>query len=150
MSSFLIAVPESLVAASADLSSIGSSIRAASVAAAPSTTSVLVAAQDEVSAAVSALFGAHGRQFQSLMGQVNLFHEQFAAAVSKGSGMYVAQEVLSAAATGAGWGGNPVTALVNAAQPFGVFSPVRDLTGRSLFVNGADATTPGGSGGVGG
>lgn len=66
MTSPLTAAPAAIADASANLSNIGSSIRAASAAAAPSTTSVLVAAQDEVSAAVAALFGAHGQEFQSL------------------------------------------------------------------------------------
>jgi hypothetical protein len=48
MSSFVIASPEVLASASQDLSGIGSAIRAANVAAAPSTTSVVAAAGDGV------------------------------------------------------------------------------------------------------
>jgi PE family len=48
MSSYVIAVPESVAAAAADLSGIGSTIRAAHAAAAASTTEVLSAGQDEV------------------------------------------------------------------------------------------------------
>uniref|UniRef100_UPI00389AE058 PE family protein n=1 Tax=Mycobacterium sp. HUMS_1102779 TaxID=3383487 RepID=UPI00389AE058 len=101
MSSFLIAAPEAFVAASADLTGIGSSIRAASVVASPSTTSVMVAAQDEVSAAVAALFGAHGQQFEALIDRAGLFHDQFVQSLVSGGGLYAAQEAANAAATAA-------------------------------------------------
>ena len=74
MSSYLIAAPEALASVSADLSGIGEAIRQATSAAAPSTTSVLAAAEDEVSAAVSKLFGSYGQEFQALSAQGSLFH----------------------------------------------------------------------------
>jgi hypothetical protein len=57
MASFVIASPDVLASASQDLTWIESAIRAATAEAAPSTASVVAAAQDEVSAAISALFG---------------------------------------------------------------------------------------------
>ncbi len=57
MSSFVFAVPENLAAASASLTGLGSSIQQAHAAAAGSTTQIAAAAQDEVSAAISAVFG---------------------------------------------------------------------------------------------
>ena len=60
MSSFLRAIPESLTAAAGDLTGIGSSITTASAAAAASTTQLLPAAQDEISAAVSAIAARMG------------------------------------------------------------------------------------------
>ncbi len=57
MSSYVIALPEGLATASSDLTGIGSAIRAANAAAATSTTQVLAAGGDEVSAAIAALFG---------------------------------------------------------------------------------------------
>ena len=59
--SFVIAAPEFIAAASSDLTSIESTISAANAAAAASTTEVLAAGADDVSAAISALFGAHGQ-----------------------------------------------------------------------------------------
>ena len=52
----------------------------------------------------------------------------------------------------AGDGGlDPLTGLVEFAQPFGIFSPVEAITGRSLFVNGATgASGLSGSGAAGG
>ncbi len=55
--SFVIAVPDIMGAAAADLSSLGSTINGANAAAAVPTTALLPAAGDEVSAAIAALFG---------------------------------------------------------------------------------------------
>ena len=65
MSSFVSAAPEALAGASADLSGIGEAIREATSAAAPSTMGIVPAALDEVSAAIAALFGAHGQAYQA-------------------------------------------------------------------------------------
>ena len=56
--SFVSVVPEVVVAAGADLTSIGEAIRYANTAAATPTTAVLAAAGDEVSAAIAALCSA--------------------------------------------------------------------------------------------
>ena len=92
MSSFLIAAPEALASASADLSGIGEAIRAATSAAAPSTTSVVAAAEDEISAAVSKLFGGYGQEFQALSAQSGLFHAQFVQSLASGGTAYAAAE----------------------------------------------------------
>ncbi len=68
MSSFLVAMPEALASASADLTSLGSTIGEANAAAAGPITQVAAAAQDEVSAAISALFGNYGQEYQALSG----------------------------------------------------------------------------------
>ena len=54
--SYVIAAPELLAAAAADVAGIGSSLSAAHGVAAAPTTAVMAAAQDEVSAAVASLF----------------------------------------------------------------------------------------------
>lgn len=59
--SFVIAVPETIAAAATDLADLGSTIAGANAAAAANTTSLLAAGADEISAAIAALFGAHGR-----------------------------------------------------------------------------------------
>ena len=58
--SFVVAVPEVLGTAAADLTSIGSRIDAANAAAATPTTGILAAAEDEVSAAIADLAHASG------------------------------------------------------------------------------------------
>src|ERR1700704_3225661 len=96
MSSYLIATPEAFAAASSDLTGIGSAIRAANAAAAGSTTQVLAAAGDEVSGAISALFGSYAQQYQALSAQTALFHDQFVQALSSGGLMYAATEAANA------------------------------------------------------
>ena len=75
--SYVIAAPELMTSAATDLSNIGSALSAARAAAATSTTGVLTAAEDEVSAAIASLFSAHGQGFQALGAQAAAFHEQF-------------------------------------------------------------------------
>ena len=69
MSSFVMVSPEVLSAASSDMSGIGSAVRSAHAFAAGSTTSVLAAAGDEVSAAVSELFDGYAREYQAVAAQ---------------------------------------------------------------------------------
>ncbi|MCV7379469.1 PE family protein [Mycobacterium alsense] len=57
MSTSLIAAPDALVAASADLSGIGEALGEAMASAGPATTNVASIAADEVSAAVAQVFG---------------------------------------------------------------------------------------------
>ena len=64
--SYVLATPEWVAAAATDTAGIGSSLKAAYAEAAASTTSVLGAAEDEVSAAVASLFSGYGEHFQAL------------------------------------------------------------------------------------
>src|SRR5271166_5472458 len=77
MSSFLIAAPEALAAASADLSGIGETIREARASAAPATTVIAPAATDEVSAAITRLLGDYAADFQALSARAATFHDGF-------------------------------------------------------------------------
>jgi len=117
MSSFVLASPDVLASASSDLAGIGSAIGAANAAAAPSTTGILVAAEDEVSAAIAALFSGHGRQFQALSAQAAAFHSQFVQALNAGAGSYVSAEAANVAALTANPAqtiGQDLTNLINA------------------------------------
>ena len=58
--SFVITAPEMLASVSSDLARIGSMISEANAAALAPTTHVMVAARDEVSAVIAALFAEHG------------------------------------------------------------------------------------------
>jgi triacylglycerol lipase len=64
--SYVIAAPEMLAAAAADVAGIGSSLNAANAAATARTTAVIAAAEDEVSGAIASLFSGYGQQFQAL------------------------------------------------------------------------------------
>jgi hypothetical protein len=144
MSSFVFASPDALTSASQELTGIGSALRAANAAAAGSTTSLAVAAQDEVSAAISALFGGYGQQYQALSARVATFHDQFVQALSSGGFAYAAAEAANA---------TPLQAIAAAAQgaESAVNGPVQQFTGRPLIGDGANGAAgtgqPGGPGG---
>ncbi|OOD96916.1 PE family protein [Mycobacterium tuberculosis] len=81
--SFVIAAPEALDSAATDLVVLGSTLGAADAAAAATTTGIVAAAQDEVSAAIAALFSAHGRAYQVASAQAAAVHAQFIRARSR-------------------------------------------------------------------
>ncbi|OBG36918.1 PE family protein [Mycobacterium sp. E3198] len=139
MSPYVIATPEVLAAASSDLAGIREAIIAAAAGAAPATTGLVPAAQDEISQAVSRLFGAYAQEHQALSAQAALFHQQFINAVRGGAAQYAAAEAANA---------NPLQGLLDT-----INGEVQALTGRPLVgngANGANATTPGGAGEAGG
>src|SRR5271165_3915191 len=94
--SLVVAAPETLTAAAADLADIGSTINAASTAAATRTAGVLAAGADEVSAQIAVLFGAHAQEYQVLSGQVAAFNAQFVQAMAAGAGSYASAEAANA------------------------------------------------------
>ncbi len=106
--SFVVAAPETLAAAAADMGSIGSTLNAANTAAARATTTVLAAAGDEVSAAIASLFSSHGQEYQALSAQASVFHAEFVRALT-GAGGSVCDgrggECVAVAGCGAGLGG---------------------------------------------
>src|SRR5208337_1286021 len=95
--SYLVAAPEFLASAATDLGNIGSTLSEASAAAATQTTGVLAAAEDEVSAAIAAVFSAHGQGFQALGAQAAAFHDQFVQALSGAGSSYVLAEAANIA-----------------------------------------------------
>src|SRR5580693_6155325 len=129
MSSFLNIAPEALASASADLSGIGEAIRDATSAAAPSTTGIVPPALDEVSGAITRLFGSYGQQFQSLSAQSGLFHSQFVQMLSSARGAYTGAEAANV---------SPLSGLLGQAQGSAFPGPVALLTGRPLIGNGAN------------
>src|ERR1700740_2566265 len=94
--SFVIAAPEDVQAAAADLSNIGSGLSAAHALAAGPTSAVVAAAGDEVSAAIASLFSGHGHAYQALHAQAAAFHAQFVQALSGAGGAYTATEAANA------------------------------------------------------
>src|ERR1700757_5511266 len=93
----LAVAPEFLASAATDLSNIGSTLSAAKSAAAAPTTGVLAAAEDEVSAAIAAMFSAHGRDFQALGAQAAAFHDRFVQTLTAGGGSYVGSQARNGA-----------------------------------------------------
>ncbi|KAA1250959.1 PE family protein, partial [Mycobacterium simiae] len=134
--SYLSLVPEMVSAAASDLTSIGSAISAANVAAA-SMTELAPAAADEVSAAIAAVFGVHAQAYQSVSAQASMFHDQFVRALTAGAGLYGSAEAANA---------SPLQNALNL-----VNAPAQALLGRPLIGNGANgAPGTGQAGGPGG
>lgn len=136
--SFLIASPEALAATATYLTGIGSAINAANAVAAAPTTEILAAGTDEVSTAISALFGAHAQAYQALSAHVAAFHDQFVHTLTAGAGSYMAAEAAA----------SPLQALqlelLNA-----INAPTLALLGRPLIGDGTGGLL-GGGGGAGG
>ncbi len=140
--SFVLAMPEVLGSAATDLAALGSVLGAADAAAAATTTGIVAAAQDEVSAAIAALFSAHGRAYQVASAQAAAVHAQFVEALSAGAGAYASAEAAGAAVLA-----NPaqsvqqdLLAAVNAQSVA--------LTGRPLIGNGANGAPGTGANGA--
>jgi hypothetical protein len=93
---YVIAAPGMLAAAAADVAGIGSSLSEANGAAAASTTRVIAAGGDEVSAAIASLFSSHGKAFQALSAQAAALHSQFVQALNAGAGAYASTEAANA------------------------------------------------------
>ncbi|MCV7077765.1 PE family protein, partial [Mycobacterium szulgai] len=138
--SFLTVAPEWVVQAAGDVAAVGRSLDEARAAAAASTTVVAAAGNDEISVAVAALFGTHGRQYQELSEQMAAFHERFAQSLAVGAKAYASAEAV--AATPLQTLERDVLAVINA--------PTQLLLGRPLIGNGANGTLPGQAGGAGG
>jgi predicted RecA/RadA family phage recombinase len=95
---YVIADPEMMTAAAADLATIGSNVNAAHMVAAARTTSVIPAAADEVSAGIAHLFSQHAANYQALAGQAAAFQEQFVQHLTAGAFSYANIEAAIAAA----------------------------------------------------
>ncbi|WP_136623140.1 PE family protein, partial [Mycobacterium attenuatum] len=132
--SFVSISPESVAAAAGDLVRLGSTIGAANASVAAPTSQVLAAAADDVSIRIAALFGGYGLQYQAISAQMAAYHEQFLRILNAGTGAYLGAEAVNVEQS--------LLGLINA--------PTQTLLGRPLIGNGANATTPGGSGGDGG
>ncbi|MEK0510685.1 PE family protein, partial [Mycobacterium ulcerans] len=116
-------VPGMVQAAANDLAGLNTTLNAANAAAATQITTVVAAAQDEVSAAIAAQFSGHGLAYQQLSTQVGVFSDQFVAALSASASGYSAAE---AANTG------PLQQLLTL-----INAPLLAATGRPLIGNGA-------------
>ena len=92
MSSYVIAATEAFGVVSGDLTGIEEAIKGAAAAATPSTTGIVAAAGDEVSAAITTLFDRYAQEFQALTAQATLFHDRFVGALSGAGASYATAE----------------------------------------------------------
>jgi PE family len=88
----VIAAPEMLTAAAADLATVDSSLSAAHAAAASPTVALVPAAADEVSASIAHLFSRHATDYQALAGQAAAFHREFVQNLNASTRSYVGTE----------------------------------------------------------
>jgi PE family len=115
--SLVTVAPESVGQAAGELASIRSALTEATAAAAAPTTGVLAPAADEISAAITALFGSHAQEFQALSAQAATFHDQFVGLLNAGAGAYVSSELANAAAvTGGAATSSPIDEIITGAQ----------------------------------
>lgn len=113
--------PEWVQSAAQELSGIRSTIEQAAKSIAGSTTSISPAAADEVSAAVAAMFGDLGREFQTLSAQTQAFHAEFVKTLNSSVGAYLGAEIANAQKT--------LASLVPAAAAASAASILDGLTG---------------------
>src|SRR6185437_10396092 len=131
--SFVIALPETLTAATADLNALGSGLSAANAGVAPVTTAIVAAAQDEVSAAITALFHQQAYDYQTAAARAARMYEQFVQTLGSSAHSYAAAEASNVQQL--------LYGLVN--------GPTEAAIGRPLIGNGTDGG-PGEAGGPGG
>jgi hypothetical protein len=94
--SFVVTTPDSVTAAAGNLAGIGSTLEAATAAAASPTTSVATAAADEVSIAISQLFGGYGQEFQTVSAQAAAFHNEFVNLLDGAAAAYLSTDIANA------------------------------------------------------
>ena len=95
---FVTTQPEMLTAAASQLQGIGTAITAQNEAAAASTTGVIPAAADEVSALTAAQFANHAQTYQAVSAQAAAMHEMFVRILSASAGSYASTEAANAVA----------------------------------------------------
>jgi hypothetical protein len=95
--SYVIAAPETMTAAATDLASIGSTLSAAHMAAAPATVALVPAAADEVSAGIAHLFSRHAHDYQALAGRAAASQAQFVENLKASAASYASAEAAAAA-----------------------------------------------------
>jgi hypothetical protein len=95
---YVVAQPQVMAAAAADVATIGSTINEANEAAARATTGLTAAAADDVSAAITTLFNAYAQEGRALIGQAAAFHSEFAQALAAAGNAYANAEAAGLAA----------------------------------------------------
>ena len=90
--SFVIAQPDLMAAAAAELNTINAVARAGSASAAAPTMGVVPAAADVVSMLTAAQFASHARLYQEMSAQAAMVREQLVTTLGISAGSYAATE----------------------------------------------------------
>ena len=133
--SVLSIAPDIVADASGNLEDLGSALRSANAAAASQTTAIAAPAADEVSATITALFGAHAQEFQALSAKAAAFHDGFVNLLNGGAAQYLNTEIANAQQTVVNAVNTPAQAMLG--QP---------LIGTGQWAVGAAAANPAASG----
>ena len=120
--SFLTAIPEELLAVSAQLAAITTSLTAQNAGAAEPTTTIIPAASDPVSAQQAGIFAAYGAMYQQIAAEAQTIQEQYASTLGLSSGTYSSTEAANAAQTALG-GGGPLDVVQYLLGGTGNYSP---------------------------
>lgn len=94
---YMMAQPQLLTSAAADVEGIRWALTQANAAAAGPTTSLVAAAADEVSTAAAKLFGGYALEYQSVIGHVTAFHEEFVRTLAAAGTAYAGAEAVNTA-----------------------------------------------------
>ena len=89
---YVITEPQIVAAVASDVEGIGSAISAAHAAAAGPTASLLAPAADEVSTAITKLFGAYSQDYQAVVKHAAAFHNEFTQALAAAGHAYANAE----------------------------------------------------------
>jgi len=84
--------PDIVSGASENLAGLGSALRSATATAATETTSIAAPAADEISTAITALFGSHAESFQAASAKAAAFHDDFVNLLKGGTAQYAGTE----------------------------------------------------------
>ena len=96
----VIAEPQMLTVAAAEMQALNASVWAGNAAAAAPTTGVVPAASDLVSMLTAAQFATHARIYQEISAQAATIREQLALTLAISAGSYAATEAANASAVG--------------------------------------------------
>lgn len=133
---YVIAEPQLMASAAAQIDSIGSAFGAANAAAAAPTSALAAAAGDEVSAAIAGVFGAVGQEYQAVVAQFEAYHKQFQQTLASAGFAYAETEAAIAASLGLGGPGAPAPAMPAATIPPFPANPL------SIFIGGTGVPWP--------
>ena len=98
---YVLAQPQVMATAAADVAEIGAAIDEAKVAAARTSTAVARAAADEVSEAVANLFSGYAREYHAVIDGATAFHTEFAQALAAAGNAYANVEAAGASSLAA-------------------------------------------------
>lgn len=109
----MVTAPDLMTAAAGHLTNIGATLEEATAAASGPTTGIAAAATDEVSMAISQLFGEYGQEFRAASAQATAFQAEFVQLLNGGAAAYLSTELTNAGQNLANAVNAPVQSLLN-------------------------------------